>query len=161
MPSPNRFSTLDKLPTLIQAVCTRNIALVIECLRQGSSPLDALPRNGLTALHYACELGHFEIFKLLVGALQESASQVVSSVKSLRQSSLLHSATIGLSNGTNTWDVIEFLLQEKVDPRSCDKDGCTPRDHLLDGTYCTDAELHQYDSLVRKHCGLVRVLSKE
>jgi ankyrin repeat protein len=66
---------------------------------------------GLTPIHAAIEFRNIDIVKILVNILP---SLNVNRLLTENQSSVLHSAAIGIKNGNiAAWDSIEFLIKEK------------------------------------------------
>jgi ankyrin repeat protein len=84
-------------------------------------------RSGLTALHVAAENGNIDILKLLIK--YDGNIKVVNE----NNSSLIHSAAIGIKDGRDNWGVIKWLLEQKeqqISPFGENDRNQTPRDIL-------------------------------
>ena len=82
-------------------------------------------RNGLTPMHMAAQSSTRSILELLLshGGDVHLCND--------NQSSLLHSAAIRIKNGderTSSWEMIQFLIRQGVDPLARNSSGQTPRD---------------------------------
>ena len=125
-------------------------ALYISVIHQRYNIPELLLMNGadpneIPLMAIIAQDGHLNMLKLLIDYGGD-----VFVISSYDQASLLHRVTLGISYRDHRWNIIQFLLEQGLDPWALNKFNQTPRDNLY-----KEVDGAKYDEILEAFCSRI------